>query len=57
MVDVKLVRKFSRTITLTELKGLADRPELEEFPLVRKGNRLSVMPVTEEQWAFILGLE
>ena len=57
MVDVKLVRKLARTITLTELKDLADRPELAEFPLVRKGNRLSVMPVTEEQWDFILGLE
>ena len=57
MVDVRLVRRLERTISLTELKGLADRPELEEFPLVRKGNRLSVMPVTEEQWNFILGLE
>ncbi len=57
MVDVKLVRKLARTITLTELKELAGRPELAEFPLVRKGNRLSVMPVTEEQWEFILGLE
>ena len=57
MVDVRLVRRLERTITLTELKGLADRPELAEFPLVRKGNRLSVMPVTEEQWNFILGLE
>ena len=57
MVDVRLVRRLERTITLTELKELADRPELEDFPLVRKGNRLSVMPVTEEQWNFILGLE
>ena len=57
MVDVKLVRKLKRTITLNELKELAGRPELAEFPLVRKGNRLSVMPVTDEQWEFILSLE
>ncbi len=54
MVDVRFVRKLKRTITLEELKS---RPELEEMPLVRKGNRLSVMPVTPEQWEFILSLE
>ncbi len=54
MVDVKYVRKFKRTISLTELKEL---PELGEMPLVRKGNRLSINPVTEDQWDFILGLE
>ena len=54
MVDVRLVRKLERTIPLTELKG---RPELEGMPLVRKGNRLSVMPVAPEQWQFILSLE
>lgn len=54
MVDVRLVRKLQRTIPLTELKA---RPELEGMPLVRKGNRLSVMPVTPGQWAFILSLE
>jgi predicted RNA-binding protein with PUA-like domain len=54
MVDVKLVRPTRRTIPLTELKRF---PELEDMPLVRKGNRLSVMPVTAEQWDFILGIE
>jgi predicted RNA-binding protein with PUA-like domain len=54
MVDVRFVRKFARTITLTELK---QRPELSGFPLVRKGNRLSVMPVEPEHWNFILSLE
>jgi predicted RNA-binding protein with PUA-like domain len=28
---------------------------LEDLPLVRKGNRLSVMPVSEEEWQIILG--
>ena len=54
MVDIKFQRKLKRTISLEELK---DRPELEEMALVRRGNRLSVMPVNKEEWAFILGLE
>ena len=53
MVDVKFVRKFKRTISLTELKK---DTRLEEMPLVRKGNRLSIMPVTETQWNHILTL-
>ena len=54
MVDVKYVRTFTRTITLTELK---QKPELLELALVRRGNRLSIMPVTKMQWDFILSLE
>ena len=54
MVDVGFVRKLTRTITLAELK---DKAELEGLALVRRGNRLSVMPMTENQWHFILGLE
>jgi predicted RNA-binding protein with PUA-like domain len=54
MVDVKFVRQFSRTIGLKELKA---RPELVSMAVVRPGNRLSVMPVSAEEWAFILGLE
>jgi len=27
------------------------------MPLVRRGNRLSIMPVTEKQWNTILNLE
>lgn len=54
MVDVKFVRKLTRTIALSELK---DDPALQDMPLVRRGNRLSVMPVTEQQWSHILSLE
>jgi predicted RNA-binding protein with PUA-like domain len=56
MVDVKYKRHLKRNITLRELKAYADG-ELADFPLLRKGNRLSIMPVTESQWAFILSLE
>lgn len=54
MVDIRLVRRLRRTITLAELKR---HPQLKDFPLLRRGNRLSVLPVTKEQWKFILGLE
>jgi len=54
MVDVKFVRKLNRTISLQELK---QRPELANLALVRRGNRLSIMPVEPEQWDYILGLE
>ncbi len=54
MVDVRFVRKLKRTITLAELK---DRTELEGLALIRRGNRLSIMPVEEAQWNFILSLE
>ncbi len=54
MVDVQYKRKLKRNITLTELKS---HEHLAAMPLVRRGNRLSVMPVTKDQWDFILGLE
>jgi len=53
MVDVRFKREFSRTISLNELKEYA---ELQEMPLLRRGNRLSVMPVASDQWHFILSL-
>jgi predicted RNA-binding protein with PUA-like domain len=54
MVDVKFKRKLKRVISLDELKAL---PKLEGMPLVRRGNRLSVMPVSKAHWDFILDLE
>ncbi len=54
MVDVHLIRKLKRTITLEELKS---HPQLADMPLLRRGNRLSITPVSPDQWRFILGLE
>ncbi len=51
MVDVKYVEKFPKIISLNELK---QHPELESMPLLRKGNRLSVMPVNKPEWDFII---
>lgn len=54
MVDVQFVRKLKRTISLQELK---QQPELANLALVRRGNRLSIMPIDVQQWHYILGLE
>ncbi|HEX7339886.1 MAG TPA: EVE domain-containing protein [Rhodanobacteraceae bacterium] len=54
LVDMAFVRRLARTITLNELR---DCPELADMALVRKGNRLSVMPVAKPEWDFILTLE
>ena len=44
---------FPRVIKLDYLK---QQTALAEMPLVQKGSRLSVMPVTDEQWAVVMGL-
>jgi len=56
VVDVKLERKFERIITLDELRRHAAK-ELKDFVLLRRGNRLSVMPVSKRDWEFVLALE
>lgn len=54
VVDVKFSQKFSSIISLQQLKML---PELSQMPLLRTGNRLSVMPVTKEEWNAILNFD
>ncbi|WP_313912530.1 EVE domain-containing protein [Tahibacter sp.] len=54
LVDVGYTRTLKRTITLAELK---DKPQLQDLALVKKGNRLSVLPVSKKEWDFILSLE
>ncbi len=54
MVDVRFVKTLSRTISLRELKA---KQELVNMAVVRPGNRLSIMPVSADEWQFILGLE
>ena len=54
MVDVGFVKKFKRIITLNELRQ--HEKALKDMALLRKGNRLSIMPVTEQQWNYILAL-
>jgi len=54
MVDIKYIRHTERVIPLAELK---EQPALANMALVRKGNRLSVMPVSESEWQHILSME
>ena len=54
MVDIKYIRHTERVIPLAELK---EQPALANMALVRKGNRLSVMPVSEAEWQHILSME
>ncbi len=52
-VEVEFVRKLKTPLPLELLKTL---PELSEFALIKRGNRLSVMPVGEQQWQAIVAL-
>ncbi|KAK9813242.1 hypothetical protein WJX72_011332 [[Myrmecia] bisecta] len=54
MVDVKLVERLQRLISLEELKK-HDAPELADMVLLNRG-RLSVQPVTPAQWQLVLDL-
>jgi predicted RNA-binding protein with PUA-like domain len=54
MVDVRHQRTFKRVISLQELK---ECPALAGMPLLMRGSRLSVMPVTPAQWDTIAALE
>jgi len=56
VVDVRLERRLTRTITLEELRKHAAR-ELKDMLLLRPGNRLSITPVEPAHWKFILSLE
>jgi predicted RNA-binding protein with PUA-like domain len=51
MVDVGFVRKFKALIALETLRS---NPALEGMPLLRRGQRLSVQPVSAEYWATIV---
>ncbi|MDE2195988.1 MAG: EVE domain-containing protein [Gammaproteobacteria bacterium] len=53
MVDVTLVKRFGQPVTLTELRRHAT---LREMFILRRGNRLSITPVTTKQWQYILKL-
>jgi len=56
VVDVRLKRRLKRVITLDELREHESR-ELDGMLLLKRGNRLSITPVSEAHWNFILALE
>lgn len=50
---VKFVSKFNRTVTLEELKA---NSIFSDLALVKKGNRLSVMPISKKHYDAIVKL-
>jgi predicted RNA-binding protein with PUA-like domain len=56
LVDVKYLRHLKRPLSLDEIRAHADALG-EEFALIRKGSRLSVLPVTGAQAKLLLSLE
>ena len=53
MVNVRFVKKFKRFISLHEIKS---HPLLQKMPIVQKGSRLSITPVTPAEWKVLLML-
>jgi predicted RNA-binding protein with PUA-like domain len=51
MVDVKFVRKLKKPVTLNEMKK---NHKLKDIRLLQKGNRLSIIPITEKEYQEIL---
>jgi len=51
-VNVTLVRK-TRLVGIQELRS---HPELATMQILKRGNRLSITPVTQEEWQFIMAL-
>ena len=52
LVDVKLVRK-TRVLPLSEMR---ESPSIASMQVLRRGNRLSITPVTPEEWHAVLDL-
>jgi predicted RNA-binding protein with PUA-like domain len=53
MVDVRFQREFKQPVTLTAIKV---QVALKKMPLVQRWSRLSVMPVTTQEWNTIMKL-
>jgi predicted RNA-binding protein with PUA-like domain len=53
LVDVTFQCKFASVISLQALKN---QPQLSDLLILRRGNRLSITPITETQWQTILSM-
>jgi predicted RNA-binding protein with PUA-like domain len=53
-VDVRLKKRFTQIVSLAELR--THTADLSDLALLRRGNRLSVMPVSVGAWRTILAL-
>ena len=52
MVDIKLKEKFDQLLSLKDIKQMEG---IQELGLVKKGHRLSIMPVPENEWKLLRG--
>jgi predicted RNA-binding protein with PUA-like domain len=48
---VQFKQKFPKVLSLSKIKNM---PEITEIGLVKKGHRLSIMPVTEKEFSVLL---
>ena len=53
MVDIQAEKEFARPVTLDEIK---QSPKLQDMLLVRRGMRLSIQPVTQEEWDEVVSM-
>jgi len=53
MVDIKLVKEFKKPVTLDSIKA---NPKLKSMKLIQRGQRLSIQPVTKDEWDEILNM-
>lgn len=51
MVDIKLKEKFNSVLPLSDIKAMDG---IEQLGLVKKGHRLSIMPVEENEFELLL---
>jgi len=51
-VEVQLLARFAQPVTLATLREHAGGP-LRDLLVLRRGNRLSITPVTSDEWKFI----
>ena len=54
-IDVRLKEKFDAVLTLEQLRAQSSGA-LKDMLLLKRGNRLSITPVTKHEWAFINSL-
>jgi predicted RNA-binding protein with PUA-like domain len=53
MVDIKLAKQFKNPVTLDSIKV---NPKLKNMKLIQRGQRLSIQPVTKDEWDEILNM-
>ncbi|MCH8108323.1 MAG: EVE domain-containing protein [Chloroflexi bacterium] len=53
MVDIKAEQEFAHPVTLPQIKA---NPQLQDMLLARRGMRLSIQPVTPQEWEEVVGL-